>query len=125
MKIYIAGPMRNYKNFNFPAFDAARDRLEALGWEVISPADLDRAIGFDAMQLPEDTDWRDVSKLGFDLRAAVRRDVDAICNCDAIFMLNGWGQSKGANAEWYVAHWLGLEKFYATDSYPNPYEVQK
>ncbi|MHB1850453.1 MAG: DUF4406 domain-containing protein, partial [Acidimicrobiales bacterium] len=45
-RIYIAGPMRGVKDWNFPAFDAARDLLVAAGWEVVSPADLDRAGGF-------------------------------------------------------------------------------
>jgi len=35
--IYIAGPMTGYPEFNFPAFDAARDYLER-DWNVISPA---------------------------------------------------------------------------------------
>jgi hypothetical protein len=41
--VYIAGPMRGYDKFNFPAFDAARDRFTAMKWHVISPADIDRA----------------------------------------------------------------------------------
>ena len=97
MKIYIAGPMRGKKWFNFPDFDWAKESLERAGWEVISPADLDREIGFDVASLPPDTDWSDVSKLGFDLKAAIQRDVAAILNCDAIFMLHGW-------TEWYN-HW--------------------
>ena len=39
---YLAGPMRGYKDYNFPAFDAARDQLVKEGWRVISPADIDR-----------------------------------------------------------------------------------
>lgn len=44
-RAYIAGPMRGYDRFNFPAFDAAKDRLIEMGWDVVSPADLDRAVG--------------------------------------------------------------------------------
>jgi hypothetical protein len=40
MLIYLAGPMRGRKFFNFPAFDAARDILLSQGYEVISPADM-------------------------------------------------------------------------------------
>ena len=89
----------------------------------ISPADLDREIGFDVKSLPPDTDWNDVAKLGFDLKAAVQRDVDAILSCDAIFMLHGWSESRGAKAEKAVAEWLGLMVFYQVDGYPKVSEV--
>jgi len=124
MKIYIAGPMRGKKWFNFPDFDWAKESLERAGWEVISPADLDREIGFDVASLPPDTDWSDVSKLGFDLKAAIQRDVAAILNCDAIFMLHGWSESRGAKAEKAVAEWLGLMVFYQVDGYPKVSEVK-
>lgn len=123
MKIYIAGPMRGKKWFNFPDFDWAKECLMRAGWEVISPADLDREIGFDVKSLPPDTDWSDVSKLGFDLRAAVQRDMDAILDCDAIFMLHGWSESRGAKAEKAIAEWLGLMVFYQVDGYPKISEV--
>ena len=124
MKIYIAGPMRGKKWFNFPDFDWAKESLERAGWEVISPADLDREIGFDVASLPPDTDWSDVSKLGFDLKAAIQRDVAAILNCDAIFMLHGWSESRGAKAEKAVAEWLGLMVFYQVDGYLKVSEVK-
>jgi hypothetical protein len=44
-RVYIAGPMRGIPEFNFPAFDAAA-RGRAMGLEIISPAELDRAHGF-------------------------------------------------------------------------------
>lgn len=122
-KIYIAGPMRGKRWFNFPDFDWAKECLVRAGWEVISPADLDREVGFDVKNLPPDTDWNDVAKLGFDLRAAVQRDVAAICQCDAIFMLHGWSESRGAKAEKAVAEWLGLMVFYQIDGYPKVSEV--
>ena len=125
MKIYIAGPMRGKKWFNFPDFDWAKECLTRAGWEVISPADLDREIGFDVKSLPPDTDWNDVAKLGFDLKAAVQRDIDAILDCDAIFMLHGWSESRGAKAEKAVAEWLGLMVFYQVDGYPKVSEVTK
>ena len=123
MKIYIAGPMRGKRWFNFPDFDWAKECLMRAGWEVISPADLDRKIGFDVKSLPPDTDWNDVSKLGFDLKAAVQRDVAAILSCDSIFMLHGWSESRGAKAEKAIAEWLGLMVFYQVDGYPKISEV--
>src|SRR5436853_6975099 len=45
--VYLAGPMRNYKLFNFPAFDAYTEKLREDGFIVFSPAELDRQNGFD------------------------------------------------------------------------------
>ena len=121
-KIYIAGPMRGIRHFNFPAFDAARDLLTETGWNPISPADLDRATGFDEKAFPDDYDWIDLKKIGFSVHDAIDRDVEAIKSCDAIYMLKGWENSKGAKAEKAMAEWLGLEiKYeqpYVTDRPP-------
>jgi len=110
--IYIAGPMRGIRHFNFPAFDAARDQLRGDGWSVISPADLDRETGFDETAFADDYDWLDLGKANFDLHDAVDRDVAAIKRCDAIYMLQGWEKSRGAKAEKALAEWLSLEVLY-------------
>ena len=100
--IYIAGPMQNCPLFNFPAFDAARDKLIAEGWNVISPADLDRAIGF------HETFPASQINTAF-LDEALKRDVDAILKSDAIYMLRGWKNSTGATAEYWLAKWRHIE----------------
>jgi len=96
--IYIAGPMTGYPKFNFPAFDKARDILEP-DWNVISPADMDRDLGFD----PDDG----IVTAEF-LRDAMRRDIDAVMHVDALYALAGWEQSKGASAEVALAEWRGI-----------------
>lgn len=102
---YIAGPMRGRPYYNFPAFDAARSRLTEIGWRVISPADLDRAIGFDPWTMRADTDWNQVPN--FDMNAAFERDVAALRSVDAIALLPEWERSIGARAEAGIAQWLG------------------
>lgn len=103
--IYIAGPMRGVPYYNFPAFDAARDLLSAEGWQVMSPADLDRAAGFDAMRLPAAHDWQ-TSPDGFCCASCIDRDIAALRACDAIYLLDGWERSAGARAEKALAEWL-------------------
>lgn len=99
-RVYVAGPMSGYENWNFEAFDAAAADLRQRGYEVINPVDLDRDVGFDpATSSPDD----------FDLPAAIRRDVEALVTCQAIVMLPGHENSKGATAERHVAQWVGID----------------
>jgi hypothetical protein len=107
MKLYVAGPMRGHPLYNFPAFDAAAEILEAAGHEVVNPAELDRQIGFDPAGRGEIS-----NKF---LRDAMKRDLTAICECDGIAMLPGWEGSSGAYVEWTLARNLGLEIIYLPD----------
>ena len=113
-KVYIAGPMRGIKFYNFLAFDAARDRLKAAGYDPVSPADLDRQIGFDPFSLPDDHDWSKVPD-SFSLDQCIERDTAAIKRCDGIYMLKGWEHSIGARAEHALAEWLRLHIFFEAD----------
>lgn len=56
MKIYVIGPMPSVPYFNFPAFDKAAAELRKRGYLPLSPADIDRKAGFDALDMPEDSD---------------------------------------------------------------------
>jgi len=101
MKIYIAGPMRGYAQFNFPAFDEASARGRALGHRIVSPAEMDREADFDEKQTAEITPAMS--------RAFAKRDTAAILECDAIALLPGWERSTGAKAELALAKWIGIE----------------
>ena len=104
-RVYIAGPMRGHPLFNFPAFDAARDRLLALGWDVASPADHDREGGFDAsLGLDMQPD--------FDITEAFRWDVKTILSASAVYFLVGWEESQGANTEHAIAVSIGIQRIY-------------
>lgn len=110
MKVYIAGPMTGIPYFNFPAFDQAAAKLRKRGYLPLSPADIDRKAGFDALDMPEDSDWFTLPK-GLNLREIVRRDVLAIVDeADGYYTLPGWEASKGARAEVALCEWLGLRK---------------
>jgi len=118
--IYVAGPMRGIPYFNFPAFDKAQDLLESDGWEVFNPANLDRQDGFDPLRLPSDYDWNGVE--GFDLAKCVKRDLEALQESDAIYLLPGWEASVGARSEFSVAKWLGKAILYAEGAGAHPQE---
>ena len=109
--VYIAGPMRGHKWYNFAAFDAARDLLLSKGYNAVSPADMERENGFDPTKLPEDTDWTTMDS-GTDLACVIKRDIEALLDCEAIYLLPGWKESKGAASEAAVACWAGLPVIY-------------
>lgn len=97
---YVSGKMRGLPLFGFPAFDAARDSLLGRGWEVVSPADLDRAAGFD---VKADYDFHIVQGL--------KRDFDAVRAVDAVVLLPNWEDSVGARAEKLVGERFGRKIF--------------
>jgi hypothetical protein len=91
-RIYLAGPMSGCVLLNFPAFDEARDWLNGIGWNAISPADLDRNRGIDPAQpLP---DW-------FTLEDALHLDFHEITHpdCHDIALLPLWAYSDGSKKE--------------------------
>ena len=104
---YISGPMRGRPALNFPAFDRVRDALVRAGYGVISPADVDRASGFDGTM----SERGEVHALA---RQYASRDFHALKwlrgeRGEAIVMLPDWAQSVGASAEMALARWLGLK----------------
>lgn len=103
-KCYIAGPMRNYPGFNFDAFDAAKEEVRALGYHPISPADMDRLYEGWGKYPPEG--WQATRE---DFVRMMSRDLKAIDDCDAIYLLRGWETSRGAKVELAYAEFLGLE----------------
>ena len=102
-RVYIAGPMQGKPLYNFPLFDAAAKQFSKFGYDVISPAELDRQAGFDPAK-------GDVVTPEF-LEQARKRDLEALLTCDGIAMLPGWEDSKGARAEHAVALWAGLSVY--------------
>lgn len=112
LKVYVAGPMRGKPYFNFPAFDTASAELREAGFDPVSPAEMDRDVGFDPETFAEDFDWHDLGACEFDLHLAIDRDVAALKKCDAIYLLRGWEKSRGSLAEKAMAEWLDLAVMY-------------
>ena len=89
MKIYIAGPISDYEDYNREAFMIAEEKLKRVpGDIVLNPA-----------SLPTGLDEHEY----MDICLAMLR-----C-CDAIYLLNGWRASAGASAEYALAYKLGLK----------------
>lgn len=114
MKIYLAGPMSGMPNFNAPAFAASAAKLRRWGHEVFSPAEHDQATdGSDFHDKYPDGDTQRAVSNGFSLRGALKADLDWICDhAEAIYMMRGWENSKGARTEHALAVALGLRVMY-------------
>jgi hypothetical protein len=111
MKIYLAGPMRGVPEFNFPTFHAVADQLRDDGHIVFSPAERDmQRHGCDISKCNVNGDEKTAAEEhGFDLRVALREDLEWICReAEAVYLLQGWRGSKGATAERAVGIALGL-----------------
>lgn len=144
MKLYISGPMRRHKNYNFPAFLEAHGELECRDHEVVNPALLDLQEGlFEAFdeeycKLSDTTcdefyvggrDWSAYTFIPcgeFVYVEAIRRDVRELSGCDGIVMLPGWTDSEGALEEKYVAEKiLRLPVYDYAPDHPSGITLQK
>ena len=118
MRLYLAGPMRGYPKFNFPAFFSAAKKLREEGHHVFSPAEKDIQKHGNKLWENSKGSLAEAEKKGFSLRNALALDLDYICRqADAVALLPGWKKSKGARAEKATAEALGLEVLYLSKEY--------
>lgn len=115
MKIYIAGPMSGIPQFNIPAFDAAAARLRAVGYDAVSPAELDDPKTRKAALDSPDGEIKDTLN-GETWGDFLARDVKLVADSiDAVALLPGWEDSRGAQLEVFVARLCGLPIFLFDD----------
>lgn len=113
MNIYLAGPMQDYAEFNFPAFAKYTAVLRAEGHVVFSPAEKDLERHGPDITKSDTGNLTHIANTGFSLRQALEDDTTYICrHADTIAMMPGWEYSKGANAEWALAKALGHKIIY-------------
>ena len=89
-RIYISGKMSGLTKEEYGRkFSDAKNYLEKLGYEAVDPSVVSCEI------IPyKDIMWADLRIL---------------MDCDGIYMLDNWKDSKGAKAEYYFADAIGLE----------------
>jgi uncharacterized protein DUF4406 len=119
MKLYLAGPMRGYPKFNFPAFHRAAAALRARGHFVFSPAEKDiQRHGTDiSVGNATGSEAEAAAKHGFNLRIALSEDLAWICaEAEGIALLPGWQKSRGAKAEYAAADALSLAILHLDDA---------
>ncbi|QLI49434.1 hypothetical protein vBPaeMUSP18_37 [Pseudomonas phage vB_PaeM_USP_18] len=88
-RLYLSGPMSGLPEFNYPAFHAEAGRLRALGYHVENPAENDA---------PPCGTWQ----------AFMRKAIAQLITCEAVALLPGWTESRGALLERQLAVTLGM-----------------
>jgi len=98
--IYIAGPMTGIKDYNKPAFDAAAERVKEVWSNNGAPvAVINPATNFGGDQTMTHAEY-------------MRYSIHQLLIADAVYMLEGWECSRGAQCEHTVAQALGLDIYY-------------
>ena len=95
MKIYISGPITGRPIKDAEEHFARKEFiLKCPSVKPINPMKIKPFLGFE--------NWY----------CYMITDVWALLKCDAIYMLKGWEQSRGAKIEKRIAEFMGMRKFY-------------
>ncbi|MBK6819870.1 MAG: DUF4406 domain-containing protein [Bacteroidetes bacterium] len=95
-RIYIAGKVTGLKLAELTfKFGGAEKKLMDEGWEVINPLNI---------VLDKEISWQGAMKLC----------LKELINCEAIYMLHDWQESKGAIIEYNLAKVLNIQIYYST-----------
>lgn len=89
MKIYISGKITGTTDYK-ERFARAEEMLKSRGHEVVNPCHIDDG--------GETKPWEWYMK----------RCIPLLTECDGIYLLKGWSESRGARLEWMVAKGLGM-----------------
>lgn len=112
MKIYIAGPMTGRPHFNIPLFDYAANTLRGAGFDAVSPAELDDEETRQAALCSPDGRMDKGTLNGETWGDFLARDVKLVADqIDAVALLPGWKDSRGAQLEVFVARLCRLPIF--------------
>lgn len=87
-KIFIAGPMRGYSNYNFDKFDRIEKLLKDNGIDCVNPGRISRK--FKEVEVNNDINV---------YNEMVRLQQEAQKTCNAILLLDGWQWSEGVKLE--------------------------
>ena len=96
MKVFLAGPIGDVPHHNLPLFSAVAEAVAYRGHTPIIPHEV-------CADVPPGSPHADY----------MRRTIPAMCACDCVLMLPGWGGSRGATREHSVAPWVGVRVVYS------------
>lgn len=120
MKLYLSGPMSNVAHFNIPAFDSAAAALRGMGYDIVSPAELDDPeTRRKSLESPDGAP----DKVGRTWGECLARDVKVVADeVQGVIFLPDWHTSRGARLEAFVALLCG-HQFYAYSPGAGPMQL--
>lgn len=95
LKIYVAGPIGNTTDYPERFAEGCKD-VFCLGHTPVNPLQINPSVA----NTPET--WRQCMII----------DIRALLECDGIYMLRGWENSRGASLERHIAASLGMVVMY-------------
>lgn len=99
MKTYISGKITGYDiSFAEHKFLLTETILKHNGFNPVNP--------FKISPISDNKTWKDY----------MIDDIKALLDCEAIYMQNDWGQSKGARIEYQIAKEIGLKIMFEGDN---------
>lgn len=113
MKVYIAGPMRGYKFFNFEEFFRVAGIVTELGHTPVNPAELSKQAVIAAGRDPNDE--KSYGAPYFQIEDFMETDIKAMRDVDCVVLLNGWTHSTGAAVEVAYARYRGIPVYGSID----------
>lgn len=113
-KIYVAGPMTGWVAYNLDGFNKAAAEWESRGHIVVTPFECNSRVwarhhGREFDPHNDTCEWGDPL-----LREMFAEDVAALLSSDAVIMLDGWENSKGAQLERTIANRFGIPCYKAS-----------
>lgn len=99
-RVYISAPISGYDlDERRKTFADMEQRLIAKGYEVCNPMG---------------KQWQ----AGLTTQEYMRKDIEMLLTCDAIFLMSGWNRSAGCKCELDVAVAIGIEVWFEDISQP-------
>ena len=99
VKIYISGPISN-DPFHAESFDKAEEYLKHLGYKIVNPLDIKEKVFIG----PD----KDIKLWNYFMRKSIK----LLMECDQIYMLEKWEESRGARIEHQLATDLSMQRMY-------------
>lgn len=94
--VYISGKIGGIEDIAPELFLKAENELKEKGYNVVNPMNIEHN---------HDKSWL----------SYMRNDIKALVDCDAIYMLDNWIDSRGAKVELTIAYGLDLETLFESE----------
>ena len=98
MRVYLSGSITGVKHAD-KLFAKAEEKLELEGYDVVNPYKVGELLKKEYTKKNKVPNYEDY----------MREDIGLLINCDAIYLLENWGTSKGARLEKKIAEVLKMQ----------------